>query len=177
MNHLHSNDILAVSSVETFCDSGPERRPGLSRTLTSLMCLLLPVEFFAAPAARGFFCTLVGSLMCFLCSVLPPPPLCRWLVLFIVQVQVLAGCWLMDNLGSALAAAMKKWWHVTAIIHPGFVPAALRSVCSGMERRAEGWRDGGMNGAGCGCWWGVDWATERWRSQGGVKRETPMRKR
>lgn len=67
------------------------------------------------------------------------------------------------------AAAMKKRWHFTAIIHPCFVPAALRTVCTGMECRAEGCWDGGMNGAGCGerrGGRGGDWGFERWRSHG-----------
>lgn len=84
--------------------------------------------------------------------------------------------WLMVNLGlgpggerGEEAAAMKKRWHFTAIIHPCFVPAALRSVCTGMECRAEGCWDGGMNGAGCGGkrgGRGVIGGFERWRSHG-----------
>lgn len=79
---------------------------------------------------------------------------------------------------------MKKRRHFTAIIHPCFVPAALRSVCTGMECRAEGCRDGGMNGEGCG-------VRKRRRREGGergligglrgekvmgFKCETPMRR-
>lgn len=76
-----------------------------------------------------------------------------------------SASWLMVNFGlgpggerGEEAAAMKKWWHFTAIIHLCFVPAALRSVCTGMECRAEGCWDGGMNGVGCeGRRWGRGW--------------------
>ena len=40
--------------------------------------------------------------------------------------------------------ATEKWPHFTAIIHPCFVAATPRSVCTGMGRRAE--RDGEMEG-------------------------------
>lgn len=87
-----------------------------------------------------------------------------------------SASWLMVNFGlgpggewGEEAAAMKKWWHFTAIIHLCFVPAALRSVCTRMECRVEGCWDGGMNGVGCeGRGWGEggDWGFARWRSHG-----------
>lgn len=73
------------------------------------------------------------------------------------------------------AAATKKRWHFTAIIHPCFVPAALRSVCTGMECRAEGCWDGGMNGVGCGGRRGVIGGL-RGEEVMGLKCETPMRR-
>lgn len=62
------------------------------------------------------------------------------------------GGWLMVNLrGSAVAQSegrrrpsWRKRGHFTAIIHPCFVPAALPSVCIGMECRGR--RDAEMEG-------------------------------
>lgn len=98
-----------------------------------------------------------------------------------------AAGWLMVNLGlgpgaerGEEVAAMKKRWHFTAIIHPCFVPAVLRSVCTRMERRVEGCRNGGMNGVGCGGWRGGGRIGVTGGLQGeevmGLKCETPMRR-
>lgn len=102
-------------------------------------------------------------------------PLCRWLVLFIVQVQVLAG-WLMDNLGlgaggqRGVGGGRRPPWRNGDISLPLFIRAlflqhqgvfALGWSAGRRDDAIEGWMGQGVDVRG-----GVDRATERWRSHG-----------